>query len=126
MGLIESIFLLVGSLGFLLYGMRLMSDGVQKSAGERLQRALSMMTGNRFVGVVIVRNHSIHELNLVPMQMGEFYQICLVLVKSPLFTIQYEGMYYAKCKKYCIIHNHENLNRRKNPQSQSCARHFCD
>ena len=52
MGLIESIFLLVGSLGFLLYGMRLMSDGVQKSAGERLQRALSMMTGNRFVGVV--------------------------------------------------------------------------
>ena len=52
MGLIESIFLLVGSIGFLLYGMRLMSDGVQKSAGERLQRALSMMTGNRFVGVV--------------------------------------------------------------------------
>ncbi len=49
---IQSVFLLVGSLGFLLYGMRLMSDGVQKSAGERLQRALSMMTGNRFVGLL--------------------------------------------------------------------------
>lgn len=44
--------LLFGSLGFLLYGMRLMSDGVQKSAGEKLQRALSMMTGNSFVGIL--------------------------------------------------------------------------
>lgn len=39
---------LMGSLAFLLYGMKLMSDGVQKSAGEKLQRALSAMTGNRF------------------------------------------------------------------------------
>ena len=29
-----------------------MSDGVQKSAGERLQRALSVMTGNRFKGLL--------------------------------------------------------------------------
>lgn len=49
---IQSVMLLIGSLGFLLYGMRLMSDGVQKSAGERLQRALSMMTGNRFAGLL--------------------------------------------------------------------------
>ena len=39
---------LMGSLAFLLYGMKLRSDGVQKSAGEKLQRALSAMTGNRF------------------------------------------------------------------------------
>lgn len=42
----------IGALGFLLYGMRLMSDGVQKSAGERLQRVLGMITGNRFVGLL--------------------------------------------------------------------------
>lgn len=48
MGLLQ----LVGSLAFLLYGMKLMSDGVQKSAGERLQRALSVMTGNRFKGLL--------------------------------------------------------------------------
>lgn len=41
-----------GSLGFLLYGMKLMSSGVQKSAGARLQHALSLMTGNRFVGLL--------------------------------------------------------------------------
>lgn len=52
MNIISAILLLIGSLGFLLYGMKLMSDGVQKSAGERLQRALSMMTGNKFVGLL--------------------------------------------------------------------------
>jgi phosphate:Na+ symporter len=49
---VEIILQLIGSLGFLLYGMKLMSDGVQKSAGERLQRALSMMTGNRFTALL--------------------------------------------------------------------------
>ena len=42
----------VGSLCFLLYGMKLMSDGIQKSAGQRLQAALAFMTGNRFVGLL--------------------------------------------------------------------------
>lgn len=52
MAIVNAILLLFGSLGFLLYGMRLMSDGVQKSAGEKLQRALGMMTGNSFVGIL--------------------------------------------------------------------------
>lgn len=43
---------LIGSLGFLLYGMKLMSDGIQKSAGETLQRALSVLTGNRFLSLL--------------------------------------------------------------------------
>ncbi|WP_407426334.1 Na/Pi cotransporter family protein [Treponema sp.] len=41
-----------GSLCFLLYGMKLMSDGIQKSAGQKLQAALAFMTGNRFVGLL--------------------------------------------------------------------------
>lgn len=52
MEILKPILELVGSLGFLLYGMKLMSDGVQKSAGERLQRALSVMTGNRFTALL--------------------------------------------------------------------------
>ena len=43
---------LIGSLGFLLYGMKMMSDGVQKSAGSSMQAALKMMTGNRFMSVL--------------------------------------------------------------------------
>ncbi|HDQ13707.1 MAG TPA: Na/Pi cotransporter family protein [Sediminispirochaeta sp.] len=41
-----------GSLGLFLYGMRTMSDGIQKAAGERLQTILGYMTGNRFAGVL--------------------------------------------------------------------------
>src|SRR5574344_563934 len=52
MTIVKLIFQLAGSLGFLLYGMKLMSDGVQKSAGEKLQRALGLMTGNRFVALL--------------------------------------------------------------------------
>ena len=41
-----------GSLCFLLYGMKLMSDGIQKGAGQKLQKALAFVTGNRVVGLV--------------------------------------------------------------------------
>lgn len=52
MNIFSSILQLIGSLGFLLYGMHLMSDGVQKSAGEKVQRALAKLTGNPIMGLV--------------------------------------------------------------------------
>ena len=42
----------MGALGFLLYGMKLMSDGIQKSAGKSLHRILGLMTGNRFFAML--------------------------------------------------------------------------
>ncbi len=50
MAVISTILQLIGSLAFLLYGMKMMSDGIQKSAGSRLQSALGFMTGNSFLG----------------------------------------------------------------------------
>lgn len=52
MNVLAPVLALIGSLGFLLYGMKLMSDGVQKSAGEKLQRALAVLTGNRFMSLL--------------------------------------------------------------------------
>ena len=52
MNVIKPVLELVGSLGLLLYGMKLMSDGIQKSSGEKLQRALSVLTGNRFASLL--------------------------------------------------------------------------
>ncbi len=49
--MIYSILRVVGSLSLFLFGMRTMSDGIQKAAGERLQKILRFMTGNRFAGV---------------------------------------------------------------------------
>ncbi len=47
-----TIFNVVGSLGLFLFGMKIMSDGIQKAAGKRLQNILKFMTGNRFVAVL--------------------------------------------------------------------------
>ena len=43
--------LLIGSLGVFLFGMKMMSEGLQKVAGERLRSILTAMTKNRFVGL---------------------------------------------------------------------------
>ena len=50
--IITTILQIAGSLCFLLYGMKLMSDGIQKSTGEKLQAALHFMTGNHFTGLL--------------------------------------------------------------------------
>lgn len=42
---------LVGSLGLFLYGMKIMSEGLQKVAGDRLRNILAAMTKNRVMGV---------------------------------------------------------------------------
>jgi phosphate:Na+ symporter len=43
---------LVGALGMFLYGMKTMSEGLQKVAGDKLRAILSAMTTNRFTGVL--------------------------------------------------------------------------
>ncbi|MDR2468861.1 MAG: Na/Pi cotransporter family protein [Tannerella sp.] len=42
---------LVGALGMFLYGMKTMSEGLQKVAGNKLRNILSVMTTNRVMGV---------------------------------------------------------------------------
>lgn len=42
---------IAGSLGLFLFGMRTMSNGMQRAAGDRLQAILNYMTGNRFMAV---------------------------------------------------------------------------
>ena len=44
-------FTLIGSLGLFLYGMKLMSEALQKVAGEKLRTILTAMTKNRVMGV---------------------------------------------------------------------------
>lgn len=49
---ILQLFTLLGALGMFLYGMNLMSSGLQKAAGEKLRSFLSAMTSNPFKGVI--------------------------------------------------------------------------
>ena len=49
---ILQVFTLLGALGMFLYGMNLMSSGLQKAAGDKLRSFLSAMTSNPFKGVL--------------------------------------------------------------------------
>ncbi len=51
MGILQ-IFTLLGALGMFLYGMNLMSSGLQKASGDKLRGFLSAMTSNPFKGVL--------------------------------------------------------------------------
>ena len=49
---IELFFRLLGSLALLIYGMKTMSDALQKMAGPSLRHILARMTGNRLTGML--------------------------------------------------------------------------
>ena len=42
---------ILGSLGVFLYGMKVMSEGIQRTAGDRMRKVMATMTHNRFAGV---------------------------------------------------------------------------
>nr|WP_284693969.1 Na/Pi cotransporter family protein [Paeniclostridium ghonii] len=44
---------MMGGLGLFLYGMNLMADGLQKSAGERLKKIVGLLTSNVLMGVLV-------------------------------------------------------------------------
>lgn len=48
---IAKLLLLIGSLGFFIYGMKIMSEGLQQAAGSKLRGMLGSITSNRFKGV---------------------------------------------------------------------------
>lgn len=46
------VFRMLGALGLLMFGMKMMSDSLQKMAGPQLRHVLGTMTTNRFTGVL--------------------------------------------------------------------------
>jgi phosphate:Na+ symporter len=49
--MIGTILSILGSLGMFLFGMKIMSESLQKLSGERLRTVMRTMTGNRFAGI---------------------------------------------------------------------------
>ena len=50
--IIAGTLIVIGSIGLFLYGMKLMSEGLQKLAGSRMRKILAKMTSNPFKGVL--------------------------------------------------------------------------
>ena len=72
-----------GSLCFLLYGMKLMSDGIQKGAGQKLQKALAFVTGNRLVGLLTGL-----VLTMIIQSSGATTVMVVTFVNAGLMTLQ--------------------------------------
>ena len=53
MNIFDTITMLIEGLGLFLFGMKLMSDGLENAAGEKLKGILEKITSNRFIGVCV-------------------------------------------------------------------------
>ena len=49
----QNIIAMLGGLALFLYGMNMMSDGLEQAAGNKMKQILEKLTSNRFVGVVV-------------------------------------------------------------------------
>ena len=49
----QSIFLVCGGIGLFLYGMQLMSEGLQNIAGDRMRAILERATSNTYLGILL-------------------------------------------------------------------------
>lgn len=50
---VKLLFMFVGGLGMFLYGMNVMADGLQRSAGNKMKKLLGFLTNNRLMGVLV-------------------------------------------------------------------------
>ena len=50
---LTDLFGLLGGLALFLYGMQMMSDGLENVAGDRMERILEKLTANRLIGVAV-------------------------------------------------------------------------
>ena len=48
-----TILALAGGLGLFLYGMEMMSEGIEKAAGAKLRSIVEMFTKNKFMGLIV-------------------------------------------------------------------------
>lgn len=50
---VQAVFQFMGGLGMFLYGMHIMADGLQKSAGSRVKKLLGFLTNNRIMAILV-------------------------------------------------------------------------
>lgn len=50
---LEQLLTLLGGLGLFIYGMKLMGEGLEKAAGNRLKNILELLTRNKVLGVIV-------------------------------------------------------------------------
>lgn len=49
----ENILLVLGGLAMFVYGINTMSDGLKKTAGDKLKNLIEVLTNNRLLGILV-------------------------------------------------------------------------
>jgi phosphate:Na+ symporter len=86
---VSILFRITGGLCIFLYGMKIMSDGIQQAAVDRMQKALNFMTGNRFVAVLtgIVVTNLVQSSSAVSVMVVSFVNAGLLTVMQSIGVI---------------------------------------
>ena len=93
----------VGALGLFLFGMKLMSDSLQKLAGDKMRAVLSKMTSNRFSGVLTSYTELIRSAHN-----GQF----AVNISKPGIT-KGQHWHHTKNEKFVVVHGRGLIQLRK-------------
>ena len=94
--LFSNIMGLLGGLALFLYGMQMMSTGLEAAAGNKMKVILAKLTANRFVGVLVgVRE----ELNVILRKVGEVLdnKTVLCILVSHLTVKDYCSIFLKQC-----------------------------
>ena len=51
MNIITNLLFILGSLGVFLFGMKILSQGIQQAAGDKMRKIMATMTHNRLLGI---------------------------------------------------------------------------
>ncbi len=80
---------LIGSVALLMYGMKVMSEGLQKMAGSKLSNIMSTMTTNRFSGVLtgIIISSSIQSSTATTVMVVSFVNAALLTLSQAISVV---------------------------------------
>ena len=94
----ESLFNLLGGLALFLYGMQMMSSGLENAAGNRMQRILERLTANRFLGVAVGAGITavIQSSSATTVMVVGFVNSGLMTLRQAINRLVFEGLLIRK------------------------------
>jgi phosphate:Na+ symporter len=86
---LHALFQIAGGLCLFLFGMRLLSEGIQQAAGDKLHKVLNFMTANRFIAVMtgILTTAAVQSSSAVTVMLVSFVNAGLITLEQSIGVI---------------------------------------
>ena len=104
---IKGFLTLFGGLALFLYGMKMMSDGLEAAAGDRLHLILEKLTSNRIVGVLVGAGITavIQSSSATTVMVVGFVNAGMMTLKQAVWIIMGANIGTAVCFYRCRFNN---------------------